>query len=1515
MKSQRSSANVAQGLLLQLLELNVGSVPLYKLLSAVYQRTEVDGLEDALWTAYDTALDQLHERRPSKGSRRLVIVIDGLDQLKGGDASAKKLYERLHQSAKKHAAVKCILLSRPLTHLPQSESSIGVRTISLDSGSRNSNDIRAFIEHSILHSKELMNLKKEDRESIVQRMLKGSNGSFLWVDLSLQLIRQENTLAGILKALDGQNSLADLLHHISSRVNLKQSSDAKLLVSWLLVTQRPLTVREVKCLFEVDINSVSCSPRLTDIEEDIHKACGSLVVIRDGIVRFSHLAVKEYLLKAARSGELGISMKDAHTHIVTRSLAYLKICFKEEDPEPSFQFCGWGRSAKKSEKPAKDLPLDKLMEKHHFLEYATRYWTTHFQKSAMYNASSATKFTITTEFRACFPESALVTMLEASWWERQSSAITAVHMHSLALELRKLVFAKSVNRALVQCYMNVAVIREKVSSTSTESYLEAWSTSRTVLGEHSTVVMTCAEAYLTSAETVSKTTKSTVTTTSITKKVTKYMFKAYKHVHGEAHELTIKYAKSLASLYLKLEKTEKAIALTREVHAVCIKTYGYTHKETIEMSSQLTTILQKVSRTEECIEIQRSVLTVVEKTTEVWEKQHISTTISMVEIYEKSEQIKEAEGLLISLRESITKVCKSKKEDHVYEAKIEITIQHVRFLKRHTRTEEANKLLVSLWDEFKSLLDSKEDHSETLLIRIRTIGEEMKSVTSMRSWAESVYSSLWGFYKKVGRQTSTEATTIAIELSRVSKESSTIQETLTEVFTKSLTTKNTVEITTVNTCIELSSFYEREERWTEAIEVCSTVLVKLWPSVVKKSEGSVCYLPSTHRDKAIEIAYRFAICHHKDGRVEEAEVVYTQIFHACKSTLHLHDKIVLRTAQTLVEFYESVGMIEKATKFYEELHSEYLQVLGASHSVTVQITYRLARFCERHHPRKAEVFYLEIIECHGKKTTEECDLQSIEACLALCRIYEHDRKLKEAQKLYRSVWLTFVNRGECGLSTEEILEVHRKYILILETEKSEFSIIQQITVQFKEACVRHFGIHHQVTIEATIQLAKVLERHEEHHAEAIRIYEDVVAITSEKSTTTTTTTTTTTVSETVITEVRKRLAQLYSSHSETKTKAEVIYYQSWEESLHQYGYSHTESIERLSQLICFFKKMNTKECIHTATETLHTTVIEVIRSTTNTEKLFGAGQAISRLYLDLGLKEVAFGFIGEIRKLITRTSRKEDKSSTTFKFISRLEGHTLDRRCLVLVMAFEEALQGNLSASLYSAIMDDLITETTLFESWMRERRYYGGFESTVRAGSRLAVFLRGKGRQAECEQITDELWQIFREEVKEDSEKKSGHVWELFQNCIVEMGKEEDHCTILEAATTAVTSCYKKGNFLGAFELTQWIHRYVVKSGGYAEQRNLTIGFKLALLMAGCSTAANWKRCQDTKTNELMAKLSSEILKEVLKCSEGEHLSFSKMSLEDVNAIVGILGKHRNFQDLEVYSIPIFLKVSTDLM
>lgn len=500
---------------------------------------------------------------------------------------------------------------------------------------------------------------------------------------------------------------------------------------------------------------------------------------------------------------------------------------------------------------------------------------------------------------------------------------------------------------------------------------------------------------------------------------------------------------------------------------------------------------------------------------------------------------------------------------------------------------------------------------------------------------------------------------------------------------------------------------------------------------------------------------------------------------------------------------------------------------------------------------------------------------------------------------YYAILFNMVSRAGyhiCGLTQELVLEIYHKYIK-LETRSK---VIYSITLQFQESCVKLYGKYHFLTVMATIELAKCMETIEEKQEEAVRIYEEIRVIISEHSELRII------ISEAVIIDIKKRLAHLYCHSAHSVKKAEMIMFESWELTKKRHGCSHEQSLLVLRELILFYKKQSTTEYLDTAKTTISRTIIEIFTREKDTQRLYNAGIKIAELYLELGLADYATEYILEIRQQVIT---EQVLTSKKFGFCLR-KSAPIDRRLLIFITAFRRRIAGTITNSSYTELISDFLTESSLFESWTRALHYGGGFEASLIVGSRLRLFLLSReGREDEAEKITDELWRLFLTMTGEKvvaGEEKKGMVYELFLVCVAEMASEEAELTVMDAGVTAVMEHYKRGDFVGAVELAEWVLKYVAKNGGFYGE-SVAAGFKLAICLSGsedqevkCLDAVVGKRCMD---------LSRSILAEVLKASEGA--SFADMDLLHVDRIIALLGAQRNFTAMEVSILsPIYIFV-----
>lgn len=508
------------------------------------------------------------------------------------------------------------------------------------------------------------------------------------------------------------------------------------------------------------------------------------------------------------------------------------------------------------------------------------------------------------DFKRCFPSATVLAVIEARWWELQSCAKDAFDMHLLAVEVRRVCCGEK-SKVVVQGWLNVGNTYSTKAS-SCGYYFKAWEIARGVCGEHHEVTRRCGKEFL---EVTKRTTTTTTTTTEVVKRketVTRYVYQETKLVHGECHEETIRCGKALAEILVTLKKVEESLTVLREVRKACVEVFGELHEETTSVMTTLTTVLTKKSSsstskstttttttTTEIEEITKLVLETCVKTLSVWEERRITATIKMIELYETKKDYKLAEELLVKMLTEIKTACNThdhsdKNSDHVHEAKIEITLQYFRFLKRPSRDKEAEKILVELWAGYKDKLHDEDcDHGHGLLVRIRIVGEEMKK-WKIVAIAESVFETLFGrsnrggwrrkgvrradwlgagFYKRTGKTTTKEGSTIgwlfAGEVGCHDHHSEEIiLRELYEQTISSKTTTTTSTVTIVKFTLKLCEFYERQQKWTEAVEVCRKALLKVWVgfSEVKTKKGGYCGLPARDHSETLKVAFKLAGC-------------------------------------------------------------------------------------------------------------------------------------------------------------------------------------------------------------------------------------------------------------------------------------------------------------------------------------------------------------------------------------------------------------------------------------------------------------------------------------------------------------------------------------------------------------------------------------------------------------------------------------------------------------------------------
>ena len=572
--SEATPLSVLKNLVLQLLEQNVGNVSLYKLLSSVLEisagRDSESDIEDALWKALDEALET---------DENSMLILDGLDQITGGEATRTQFLDRLHTTCVRHATVKCIVLTKPLSK-PFSKRT---RHLSIEPKYIHQ-DLCHIVTRLLAPHPHFRDRHEDERSQIVHRITDGAKGSFVFVDLIIQLLLREETHDGFTRLSKSlPKSVPDAIQKLTSQSELA-AEETKLMLSWLLVTERPLTLREIQSLLETETGTIKATRKRIDVEEQIRRTCGSLLQVRDGIVRFRHVAIRQYLEDLSKAGKNLFKREDAHRELTYRCLAYTNTLATSKTQCTTTALSS--------------TEVEVLFQTHHLLEYAARYWTKHFCGSPMYRQNG--KHEITSEFHHYFSRSLLQAQIEWACWDTQSSIKESLDLHRLALNLRKIILTET-HETVLQTLITIARTYEKITNTieARTYYYEASKLSRVVCGSYSEVTTTCAEAFLIATTSITTTTRTEIITRR--EDMLQVIIATHEHHHGHCSEEVIRYKKQLAQLYTQIQETTLAIRIYREVYEACVEFYGEFHEETTTVCGGLAVVLQRESRYEDVL--------------------------------------------------------------------------------------------------------------------------------------------------------------------------------------------------------------------------------------------------------------------------------------------------------------------------------------------------------------------------------------------------------------------------------------------------------------------------------------------------------------------------------------------------------------------------------------------------------------------------------------------------------------------------------------------------------------------------------------------------------------------------------------------------------------------------------------------------------------------------------------------------------------------------------------------------
>lgn len=1487
-EDKATSLACVKSLLFQLLERSVGNVKLYEHLVRAFDTNKTSpnkaALEASLWAALRTGL-QVAER----GDATFVLLTDGCDAI-SGEKTAIDFVKTLKACVTDLPHSRTITFSRQSSHISQGSHHIEIKE-------RVHDDIMTHLRQVLSESKQFNALKSLERRELVSSLTKKAKGNFLWAFFAARLLRDQSTPEKLTSAAHSISSeIKAVLSETVTKLKLETHETLKLILSFMLISTRPLGVREVEGLLSVNLDKKCLSTITIDVSQLVSQEAGGLIIINGGHLHFRSSLVQSHVRELA--GKSLPSIKDSHAKLTYRMLLYARLTLTSYEYDVSMD----------------ELDLDSvsaIFQRHSILEYIVQRWIFHCNYSGFLTTKG--ELSLPNGFKDIFPASVTFPLLERSCWAREK---TTSH-HDIALRVRELCFGYE-HRTVLQSLITIGYHHYRMSSTvveHSEYFYKAVKLGQTLLSTTSAVVASCARIFLSWTETCTMTIRTKIVT--FREEVIRVQIQICKHRHGESSDEVISWYEKLIKLYIDIKEETNATAIYRELQVIIIRRFGKGSAKAREISKFFGT-LDIVLKGETAEKDVRELEDLVFETSEEYSiTDHVCITmmLKLARSYIVCGKISLAERLYVSLWRRISIACRGKSHIDMHVTKIRIALEYAEFLKQIKRTTEASNILICLWAEY----EHHECEDKTLIICIRDISKKCRAY-GLLGISISILKKVWSWFKSRGKGEDEEAQRTTVLITEVVEEIT--ETTVTEKTTTITTTEQTETVTReifemhltrckktkvdhafFSACFALVGILMKQSRWSEATTTIERTLEITWKAVLTADVKIT--LHEHMSSECILITRRLAQCYHRQGHFGKAEHLHLRIYYACLYSLKLEDACFHEALNVLVAFYEEHHRHERVIEIYVELLAKYRKNLGHTHKLTIKTLYLLANQCKMlGRYTEACGYFFEIVTVLNKGS-HHCHRDAFEAALFLRQHYHTCGEWVKLQDICSVLWETIVHhRNECTLTEEILVAIYESYSYVLEFHaKVEFKVLYEITVKYREVTTTVFGKDSSAVILALIALAKICEKREEHYHESITIYEEVI------KRTTTTKTTTTTITERTVQTVKKRLSKMYvtvittgkgaSTTTTTFERALSVCIETFEHLKIELGCWHETTIRALKDVICLYYKSNTKGSHEKILHLLQTNIIEIISVTTTTTVLFTAAKILASIYIEFGFGKQGMDLLSQLRHvLIFRDSFAYGKD-VTVKF-----NKNISKSSFVFLISFEQGLCGQGTVVFQSDLMADIILESLLFEEYTRTIEHTKDIHIILESGAKLRVFWEEHNRVEYLKVLDSKLLSLFKTHFAASLKGSDDvHIHLFYLSILTELshdhvnGHNDFAAITCKAGNAHVRSLLEKGEFQKAQRLGHCVYHFANSQTFYHRQSCLAYGYKLAELLAGIDVP---HPTNDAALSKAMRETSMEIMAEVLAVFHDSNLQFTSLRLKDLVGLIRLLGAQRNFVALE---------------
>ncbi|KAI0179468.1 hypothetical protein GGR52DRAFT_589190 [Hypoxylon sp. FL1284] len=1489
---QKSSVvDLLKSLVSQLLEISIGDVRLFEQLSAVLAKFENEQNDkefaSQLWAVLDAGLATID----SKGVN-LAIIVDGLDEIVGGDAKALELYMRLHQSVTKLSHTRAITFSWPLSHLGQPQCRHLVIT-----HEDVHDDIQLYLINGLARRSNYTSQTNTKQQELLSILVSRARGSFLFAYLSLQLLDSDikfdhfkHLIEGIKP--DSTKNHDSLLKELVHKVHLKDSHINHLL-TFMVATERPLQVEEVDDLLSVDVAKRSVSGRV-HVRKVLPDTRG-LLVEHKGTIRFKHPVVRSYI--QGLCGSTLVSLRDAHRLLATTLLLFSQNVLAQPC-EPSFDMVN-------------RVIIDQAFQSHRIVEYTSRYWITHVQKSSL--VSPKGELTLSPDFKEIFPDSTFFVMLEWYIWQTQTDSI---HLHELALKIRSACFGEN-HRTVLQSLIVLGILYRAQSEMikAAEVFYRASSIGRVVLYKFSPLVVTCTTHFLSCTDEITYTKRTAIVT--YREEMIRFYIDVCKGQYGAQSDQVIRWYEALIKLYQDIHEEQLAAVILKEFHEIITIRFGRGSGRERGIARELAglKVVLKKEESEESKDQYDELLFEASEELELTDELRLTIILSLAKAYESKKEYILAEKLYVALWGRVCAACRQKSTAELQLVQLNITLEYVHFLRRLKRQSEACNIMVCVWAEYEHC----SFESKAIVLRLKELSILFRQF-GLLTVSVSILKRAWGWFKErkmveteEANETSTIITEVVEEITETTTEVTTTT-TETETITRDIyeTTYTRAKSGKVDhhffkASLALVSLHIKLQRWSEAEVVLRQSLELVWKGVLSVDETLI--LEGSYISETVSTALRLALCYHRQRKFDKAEQIYIRTWRAVLASLKAENLLLAETTIKLISFYKEYHRYENVIEIHKQLLQHYRKHLGATHKLTIQTLYQLAATYELLGRKEAYDYYAEIVAAYTHNGVVHQD--AFEAVKIVLKFYREESRWADLQKYCVLMWETITKHNHEFKVSEELVQlVYEQYRYVLEFHsKAKFSVLYKLTVEYRETVKKVFGVSVAIYVTALIALAEVCEKSEEHHLESVSIYEEVITKTK----------TITTITETKVRTIKKRLSTLYvtvitsGKKTETSTveRAITVCSETYEQFKIQYGWWHETTLLKLKELVLMYSKFNSEKSRLTMVTLLQESVIKTLSTATVAVELYKAALTIASIYRSVKLEREGNELLRQLRILVLFPGFDISEQNITFKLEVKLT-----KIALVFMIALEEGLHhedGKLGQNHFSQLMADLLLESLLYEQYVLVATKITdktNIEVVLEHSARLRSLWVSRGRTSFVSVLDKRLFAVFTEryaKVLGTYVNDRTATFELYVALLSEIGdgSATERTTIDFALATvkAINTIVRKlmvetKDLARAHAVAKCGFQFANAQRFYHNKRRGVLGYKLAELLAGHGVST-WK-ASDATLREAMLVSSRAVLQAVFASFREAGVDLVSLRFEDLSSLITLLGDQKNYGELE---------------